>query len=41
MLSFFFVVVVVCLFFLWWARLSEVVSLSADDRACIFVLFVV
>ena len=30
-----------CLFFLWWARLSEVVILSADDWVCIFVLFVV
>ena len=28
-------------FFLWWARLSEVVILSADDWVCIFVLFVV
>ena len=27
----------VCLFFLWWARLSEVVILSADDWACIYV----
>ena len=32
--------VFVCLFFLWWARLSEVVLLSADDWVCIFVLFV-
>ena len=31
----------VCLFFLWWARLSEVVILSADDWVCIFVFFVV
>ena len=31
----------VCSFFLRWARLSEVVILSADDWACIFVLFVV
>jgi len=31
----------VCLFFLWWARLNEVVFLSADDWVCIFVLFVV
>ena len=38
MLSF---VVVVVLFFLSWARLSEVVILSADDLVCIFVLFVV
>ena len=30
-----------CLFFLCWARLSEVVILSADDWACIFVLLVV
>ena len=30
-----------CLFFLWWARLSEVVILSADDWVCIFLLFVV
>ena len=33
--------VFVCLFFLWWARLSEMVILSADDCVCIFVLFVV
>ena len=33
MLSFF--------FFLRWARLSEVVIMSADDWVCIFVLFVV
>ena len=33
MLSFF-----VCLFFLWWARLTEVVILSADDWVYIFVL---
>ena len=31
----------VCLFFLQWARLSEVVILSADDWACILLLFVV
>ena len=31
----------VCLLFLKWERLSEVVILSADDRVCIFVLFVV
>ena len=30
-----------CLFFLWWARLSEVVILSADYLVCIFILFVV
>ena len=30
-----------CLFILWWARLSEVVILSADDWVSIFVLFVV
>ena len=29
-----------CLFFSWWARVSEVVILSADDLVCIFVLFV-
>ena len=28
-------------FFLLWARLSEVVILSADDWICILVLFVV
>ena len=33
--------VFVSLFFLWWARLSEMVILSADDWVCIFVLFVV
>ena len=27
------------LLFLWWARLSEVTTLSADDWACIFVVF--
>ena len=31
----------VCLFFLSWARLSEVVILSADDWVCIFALLVV
>ena len=31
----------ICLLFLWWARLSEVVILSADDWVSIFVLFVV
>ena len=31
----------ICLIFLWWARLSEVVILSADDWVSIFVLFVV
>ena len=36
-----FVCLLACLFFLWWARLSEVVILSADDWVCIFVLFVV
>ena len=30
-----------CLFFLRWARLSEVVILSADYCVCIFVWFVV
>ena len=34
-------VLFVWLIFLWWARLSEVVILSADDWVCIFVLFVV
>ena len=29
-----------CLFLLW-ARLSEVLSLSADEWVCIFLLFVV
>ena len=38
MLSF---VVVVVLFFLSWARLSEVVILSADGSVCSFVLCVV
>ena len=36
-----FVCLLACLFFLWWARLSEVIILSADDWVCIFVLFVV
>ena len=31
----------VCLLFLGWARLSGVVILSADDRVCVCVLFVV
>ena len=31
----------VCLFFLLWARLSEVVILSANDWVYIFVLFVI
>ena len=31
----------VCLIFLWWARLNEVVILSANDWVCTFVLFVV
>ena len=33
-------VLFVCLFFLRWARLSEVVILSADELLCIFLLFV-
>ena len=31
----------VCVFVLCWARLSEVVILSADDGVCIFVLLIV
>ena len=31
----------VCLFFLWWARLNEVIFLSADGWVCVFVLFFV
>ena len=33
--------VFVCLFFLLWARLNEVVIMSADDWVCIFVLCVI
>ena len=27
-----------CLFFLWWARLNELLILSADDWVCVFVV---